>query len=101
MKRASETSTDVHKMSDRRIAAESSPAELLAALRELVEALDRRVPHLERSGEVQIAKDAALLRGEAVARIEALQRTGLNRTTPDQELVDGILTDDGNPTPGR
>ena len=40
--------------------------------RELVEALDCRVPHLERSGEVQIAKDAALLRGEAVAHRSAI-----------------------------
>ena len=90
----------MHKKSDRRTVAESSSAEILAALRELVEALDGRVPHLERSGEIQIAKDAALLRDEAVTRIAALQRAGLNRPTHDQEL-DAILTDDGNPTPGR
>ena len=77
--------------------AESSPSEILAALHELVEALDRRVPHLERSGEIQIAKDAEMLRKEAVTRIAALQRTGLDRTTPDQELVEAIMTDDGNP----
>lgn len=87
-------------MSDRRITAESSPSEVIAALRELIEALDRRVPHAERSGEIRIGRDAAMLRNEAVTRIEALQRAGLNRPTHDQELVDAIMTDDGNPTPG-
>jgi hypothetical protein len=92
------TGTDVHRQTDdRRSAAEA--AEVLTALRELVEALDRRVPHLERSGEIQISKDAALLRNEAVTRIATLQRAGLNRTTHDQELVDAIMTDDGSPTP--
>ena len=86
-------------MSNRRIVAEPWSAEILAALRELVEALDRRVPHLERSGEIQIAKDAALLRNEAVTRIAALQRAGPHPATHDQELVDAIMTDDGNPTP--
>ena len=87
-------------MSDRPITGSSSPSEVIAALRELIEALDRRVPHAERSGEIRIGKDAAMLRKEAVARIEALQRAGLNRPTHDQELADAIMTDDGNPTPG-
>lgn len=87
-------------MSDRRITGSSSPSEVIAALQELIEALDRRVPHAERSGEIRIGKDAAMLRNEAVTRIEALQRGGLNRPAHDQELVDAILTDDGNPTPG-
>jgi hypothetical protein len=30
-------------------------------LRELIAALDRRVPHIERSGEIDIARDAAEL----------------------------------------
>ena len=41
-----------------------------------------------------------MLRNEAVTRIEALQRAGLDRPAHDQELVDAIMTDDGNPTPG-
>ena len=41
-----------------------------------------------------------MLRKEAVTRIEALQRGGLNRPTHDQELADAIMADDGNPTPG-
>jgi len=76
----------------------SSPSETLVALRELVEAIDRRVPHAERPGEVRISKDAALLRNEAVRHIEALLRDQ-NRPA-DQDLIDAIMADDGNPTPG-
>ena len=50
--------------------------ELLANLQRLVEAIDRRVPHLERSGEVAIATDAAILRGQAVALIATLIDAG-------------------------
>jgi hypothetical protein len=50
-----------------------TPTHVLAALRELISALDSRVPHVERPGEVGIARDALLLRREAVARIEALE----------------------------
>ena len=58
---------------------------LLVALRELVEALDKRVPHVERLGEVRIAREAAALREEAARRI--------------QELA--VMTDDGGPLPGN
>ena len=44
-----------------------------------------------------IGKDAAMLRSEAVTRIEALQHAGLNRPTHEQELLDAIMTDDGTP----
>lgn len=43
-------------------------------LRELIAALDRRVPHIERTGEVRIARDAAALRDKALKRIAALER---------------------------
>jgi hypothetical protein len=42
-------------------------------LRELVEAIDRRVPRLERAGETSIALDARHLRDEAVARLAKLE----------------------------
>ena len=48
---------------------------LIATLRELIEALDERVPHVERAGEAKIAKDAAELRAAAVKRIEELTRS--------------------------
>jgi len=47
---------------------------MLADLRELVKALDRRVPRLERAGEDKIACEAAALRVKAMQRIAQLQR---------------------------
>jgi hypothetical protein len=41
-------------------------------LRELIAALDRRVPHLERAGEASIAEDAARLRTQAVRRLDEM-----------------------------
>ena len=49
-------------------------AQVLRHLRELVAALDRRAPHCERAGEVQIARDAAALRNKAMKRISELER---------------------------
>ena len=46
---------------------------LIADLEAVVEALDRRLPRVERLGERQIARDAAVLRQKAVARLEALR----------------------------
>jgi hypothetical protein len=46
--------------------------ELVRELRELVEALDRRLPHVERAGESEIARDAAALRERAVSRLREL-----------------------------
>jgi hypothetical protein len=42
---------------------------LIARLRELVAALDRRIPRPERPNEDQIARDSAALKNEALARI--------------------------------
>jgi hypothetical protein len=47
---------------------------VLEDLRELVAALDRRVPHLDRKGEHDIARDAAALRTEAMKRIGEIER---------------------------
>jgi hypothetical protein len=51
-------------------------ANVLRELRELVAALDRRVPQVQRAGEIEIARDAATLRARAVKRIEELERDG-------------------------
>ena len=51
-----------------------SDAIVLRHLRELVAALDQRVPHIERAGEAQIARDAAELRERALQRIAELER---------------------------
>jgi hypothetical protein len=55
---------------------DTETTQLIATLRELIAALDARVPHVERAGEAQIAKDAAALRQVAVERIEELTRAG-------------------------
>lgn len=47
--------------------------EVLVDLRRLIEALDARVPHLERIGETQIANDAADLRERALAMIRRIE----------------------------
>jgi hypothetical protein len=48
---------------------------LIEALTALVAALDQRVPHIERAGEFQIARDAEALRAEAQARLALLRAT--------------------------
>jgi hypothetical protein len=47
-------------------------SELLQALQELVQALDRRIPQIERAGEAKIAADSRRLRAEASTRIALL-----------------------------
>lgn len=43
-------------------------------LHELIEAIDRRVPHVLRAGEASIATEAAALKAKALERIAALER---------------------------
>jgi hypothetical protein len=70
----------------------ASAACVVAELGELIDALERRVPHIERAGEIQIARDAARLRNEAVARINALRSA-----VSDSGLANAIMSDDGGP----
>jgi hypothetical protein len=53
----------------------------IGMLRDLVDALDRRVPHAERAGEAQIAREAAALRRAALLRIEELTTGASERET--------------------
>ena len=46
---------------------------LARVLTELIAALDRRVPHVERAGEADIARDAAALREKAVQRLREIE----------------------------
>jgi hypothetical protein len=48
-------------------------AEVQRRLRELIAALDRRVPHLERVDEVEIARSAAALRKKAEQRLAEVE----------------------------
>ena len=47
--------------------------ELIRDLHELIAALDRRVPQVERAGEASIARDAAALKIKALKRIAELE----------------------------
>lgn len=42
-------------------------------LRQLIDALNQRVPHVERAGEAKIAADAAELMKKALKRLKALE----------------------------
>jgi hypothetical protein len=46
----------------------------LRILRELIAALEQRLPHVERAGEATIAQDAAALKASALERIATLER---------------------------
>jgi hypothetical protein len=67
------------------------------ALRELVDALDRRVAHVERLGETRIAREAAGLRKEALHRIQELTAASPDRDAREAERSGGVMTDDGGP----
>ena len=55
------------------VTTEPETVRIIRELRELIVALDRRVPPIERVGEVEIARAAAGLRIEALRRIEELK----------------------------
>jgi len=55
-------------------AATPSTSRAVRELLELIAALDRRLPQVERAGEAAIAQDAAALKNRALKRIEELER---------------------------
>ena len=78
----------------------SNSDRVVHALRELVDALDRRVAHVERLGEAGIARDAEGLRKEALHRIQELTAASSDRDTRESERSGNVMTDDGGP-PGK
>jgi len=78
-------------MTDKTAGPHSHRADLMFALREIIDALDRRGPQIERAGEMRIARDAAILRREAVARLEELQRAD---DGSHDDFVGAVRTDD-------
>ena len=50
--------------------------DLARELHELIAALDRRVPRVERAGEIAIARDAEALREKALQRLRELDAQG-------------------------
>lgn len=85
-------------MTEKTLRSESSGRRVLAALCELIGALDRRVRQVDREGERLIASDAQVLRRAAVTRLEELKRGGSDDNAYDPQLVEAIMTDDGGPT---
>ena len=59
--------------STRRECVALTTADRLRELQELIAALDRRVPQIERAGEAAIARDAAALRSQAMKRLAELE----------------------------
>ena len=69
----------------RETAARARTTRTIRKLYELIAALDRRVPQVERSGEASIARAAGVLKAEATKRIADLERelaTGPLASTP-------------------
>lgn len=60
-------------MTNEQTAAARSRLLIVRKLHELIAALDRRVPQVERVGEIAIVRAAAMLRGEALRRIATLE----------------------------
>jgi len=57
----------------------------LRHLQELIAALDRRMPHVERTGEIDIASEGRALREKALQRIAELE-ADLKRVTDTERL---------------
>ena len=67
------TVAEVGSMPGKKSPPEADCAPALRHLRELIDALDRRVPQIERVAEMDIARDAEKLRAKALARIAQLE----------------------------
>jgi hypothetical protein len=67
----------ISKRTTKETAARTRRKRAIRDLSELIAALDRRVPQVERVGEASIARAAAKLKEEAIKRIEDLERRGL------------------------
>ena len=80
MRRRLERVTDADESVCHRSMAMTS-ADLVRELRELIAALERRVPQVQRAGETSIVRDAAALKAGALKRIEELEREPASTNT--------------------
>ncbi|HET7219575.1 MAG TPA: hypothetical protein VFJ02_16075 [Vicinamibacterales bacterium] len=64
-------------------AGETARSRTVRELYELIAALDRRVPQVQRVGEIAIARAAAALRAEAEKRIAELEREAADAASID------------------
>jgi hypothetical protein len=60
-------------MKERKLAPATAAKEMFDDLQRLIEAIDRRVPQLQRPSEARIAQEAADLRQRAVALMRAIE----------------------------
>ena len=60
-------------MEERKLAPAAAAKEMFDDLQRLIEAIDRRVPQLQRPSEARIAQEAADLRQRAVALMRAIE----------------------------
>jgi hypothetical protein len=77
----------------------ADPTAVIVALYELIEALDRRIPDVERVGESHIREQAAELRAQATRRIQALAEADADARALYAALSNAVMTDDGAPVP--
>ena len=61
---------------------ETTRARTIRELYELIAALDRRLPQVQRVGEVSIARAACALKAEALQRIDELERHAPGEAAP-------------------
>ena len=80
-------------MTDKASVSNFQRASLIFALREIIDALDRRGPQVERAGEMSIAQDALALRRQAVARLEELER--VHGDSVDHIRIETVVTNEG------
>lgn len=72
-------------MNDTSVGSRASLTETLGQLYDLVSAIDRRVPHVERVGEASIANAAMRLRLEAFRRIVEIEATLAGRHSSEEQ----------------
>jgi hypothetical protein len=73
------------------------PDAIVSALRDFVDAVDRRQVHLERLGEARIAREAMALRTKAMIRIQELTAAPGDRDAREAERSASVMADDGGP----
>jgi len=67
---------------------DSTRAQTIRELYELIAALDRRVAQVERVGEISIARAASSLKCDALKRIEELEREAASSILPSGDDVE-------------
>jgi len=75
----------------------ADPNAIVSALREFVDALDRRQARFERLGEARIAREAMALCKEALTRIQELTSASSDRDAREAERSASVMADDGGP----